>query len=179
MNLARNILITLGVLIAVFVGGAYVLPDEVTVSRSKRINAPATTVFALVNDLKEHRQWSPWSKLDPDMKQIYSGPVSGKGQKVSWKSDNPKVGTGSQEIIRSIAPRAVETRLDFGEMGTATAVINIVEKNGKSLVTWSFHTKLSSNPTERWMGLFFDSYIGGQYEKGLGNLKALAENKPS
>lgn len=175
MNTFRNILIGFAVLIAIFVGGAYVLPGTARVSRSIEINAPATKIFALVNDLKKTRDWSPWAKIDPKMKQTFTGPDAGVGQKFTWQSDDPNVGNGSQEITKSVPPGKVETKLDFGENGTAEAAINIVESNGVSRVTWSFKTELGSNPVMRWLGLMFDGWIGKEYEKGLNSLKQLAE----
>jgi hypothetical protein len=40
--------------------------------------------------------------------------------------------------------------------------------------TWGLKSLLR-NPLERWMGLFYDREFGGDLEKGLGKLKAIAE----
>ena len=57
----------------------------------------------------------------------------------------------------------------------AVANFELVESDGKTAVTWGFETDLGSNPMARWMGLMMDSWVGGDYEAGLSNLKALVE----
>ena len=153
---------------------AFALPREITVSRSITINAPASKIFPLVNDLRKH-SWSPWVQLDPNAKFAYSGPTQGKGQKVNWQSDRDDVGTGSQTITASETNKLIETALDFGKHDTATAGFDLEEGGNKTNVTWRFKTDAGNNPVMRWMGLMFDTWIGENYEKGLANLKELAE----
>lgn len=153
---------------------AFALPREITVSRAIAINAPAGKIFPLVNDLRKH-SWSPWVQLDPNAKFSYSGPAQGKGQKVNWQSERQDVGTGSQEITASETDKLIETALDFGEHGTATAGFDFQQDGATTNVTWRFKTDAGNNPIKRWMGLMFDTWIGESYEKGLANLKELAE----
>ena len=160
--------------VVVLVLVAFALPREINVSRSITINAPASNVFPLVNDLRKHN-WSPWVKLDPKAKFSYSGPAQGEGQKVNWESERDDVGIGSQTITKSEANKLIETALDFGEHGTATAGFDFKEDGGKTHVTWRFKTDAGNNPVMRWMGLMFDTWIGENYEKGLANLKSVAE----
>ena len=102
--------------VLLFVVVAFFLPREVAVSREALINAPPEKVFAYVNDLKKFNEWSPWATRDPNMKQTYSGPASGVGQKVAWQSDHDQVGSGTQEIVASDPNKSVKTALDFGDM---------------------------------------------------------------
>ena len=164
--------------IALFIIVGLFLPREVSVSREALINAPPEKVFAYINDLKKFNEWSPWAKRDPNMKQTFSGPASGVGQKVAWSSDHDQVGSGTQEIVESAAPSLVRTKLDFGDMGSADASFNLEGLDGGSRITWGFTTDLGGNPMMRWMGLMFDSWIGADYEAGLAALKELAE-KPA
>ncbi len=55
------------VLAIVLIGGAYLLPREVSVARSVQIDAPAEAIFPHVNSLKAAAQWSPWLDRDPDV----------------------------------------------------------------------------------------------------------------
>ena len=153
---------------------AFALPREITVSRSVAINTTVDKIFPLVNDLRKH-SWSPWVQLDPDAKFSYSGPPRGKGQKVSWQSQRQDVGTGSQTITKSETNKLIETALDFSDQGTATAGFDFKPEGKQTNVTWRFKTDAGNNPVMRWMGLMFDSWIGENYEKGLANLKKLAE----
>ena len=70
----------------------------------------------------------------------------------------------------------VETALDFGDQGTATATFDLEPEGSETKVTWGFSTDLGFNPVARYFGLMFDSWIGADYEAGLANLKALVED---
>jgi len=181
MRLIRNILFSIVILIVVFLAGAYVLPAKVSVSRDIVINAPVASVFPHVNDLRKFQQWSPWAVIDTDMKVVYSGAETGKGQIMAWTSKDPNVGSGSQKITHVVVNELVETKLDFGEMGFATAAWHLQSKNTDkgdgTQVSWSFHTDLGGNPLNRWMGLLFDSWIGKDYDKGLNMLKEIVEKE--
>ena len=165
----------LGALVFVFVIVGMLLPREITVSRSIEIAAPADTIFPHVNSMKATEEWSPWLALDPDNKLTYSGPDAGVGAKLEWASDDPQVGAGSQEIMVSMPSEKVQTALDFGDMGTATAEFRLEEEAGLTKVTWDLKTDMGAGPMGRWMGLMMDKWVGADYEKGLSNLKGLVE----
>jgi uncharacterized protein YndB with AHSA1/START domain len=166
--------ILLPVLFAVFIGGAYVLPADVSVRRSIVVDAPPAKVFPLVNDLKAFSQWSPWSAADPKLSVTFAGPDAGAGQSMTWASDNPNVGKGTQTITASEPDRRVSSALDFGDMGKATAYFELAAEGAGTKVTWGLDTIMNS-PFERWLGLWLDGAIGAEYERGLVRLKALAE----
>ena len=163
------------VLAVVFFGGAFLLPKDISVARSIDINAPASDVFPHVNSLKATQGWSPWLERDPNVALTYDGPDEGVGAKMAWASDQPDVGTGSQEIILSDPDKQVVTALDFGPMGTATATFDLAGAGDTTTVTWGLDTDAGNSPMMRWMGLMMDSMVGGDYETGLANLKALVE----
>ena len=162
-------------LVVVFVVGGFLLPREVSVARSITIDAPPEEVFPHLNSLKAFNDWSPWTGRDPDMVPEFSGPDEGVGAVMAWESEQRDVGSGKQEITASVPDERVETALDFGDMGTAEAAFDLVPVDGGTEVTWSFTGDMGSNPVGRWMGLMMDSWVGGDYETGLGNLKARVE----
>lgn len=166
--------ILLPVLFAVFIGGAYVLPADVSVRRSIVVDAPPAKVFPLVNDLKAFSQWSPWSAADPKLSVTFAGPDAGAGQSMTWVSDKPEVGKGTQTITASEPDRRVSSALDFGDMGKAAAFFDLAPEGAGTKVTWGLDTTMNS-PFERWLGLWLDGAIGAEYERGLVRLKALAE----
>lgn len=163
------------VLAVVFVGGAYLLPREVNVARSIEVDAPADQVFPLVNSMKATESWSPWLDRDPNVKLTYTGPDAGVGNKLQWASKDPQVGNGTQEIVVSEENALVKTALDFGDMGLAEAQFILEGSGDKTDVTWTLSTDMGMNPMMRWMGLMMDGWVGADYEKGLANLKAVAE----
>ena len=163
------------VLAVVFFGGAFLLPKEVTVERSIAINAPPADIFPHLNSLKAAGEWSLWLERDPEVQLTYSGPEAGVGAKLAWASDDPQVGNGTQEITLSEPDKRIETALDFGPMGQALAHFDLEEIGGATNVTWGLESDMGNNPTWRWMGLMMDDWVGGDYETGLANLKALVE----
>ncbi len=177
MRFVRRLFLLFIALIIVLVAVSYLLPRHVSVARSITINAAPEAVFPLVNSLQAGQAWSPWLSRDPEAKLVYSGPDSGIGNTLEWSSDHPNVGNGKQVITASEAPKRVETDLDFGEeMGTAKAAFVLEPAGSGTLITWSLDTDMGMSPMGRWLGLMMDGWIGADYEKGLANLKSLAES---
>jgi len=170
----RIIAIVIAVL-AVLVGTAYLLPREVTVARTVTIDADPGAIFPYINSLKATQQWSPWLERDPNVALTYTGPDAGVGASMVWSSDNPQVGEGSQKITTSVADERVETALDFGAMGTATAMFLLDAQGGATDVTWTLVTDMGNSPIRRWMGVMMDRWVGQDYENGLANLKYVVE----
>jgi len=162
-------------LVVIVIGGAYLLPGEAVVQRQIVISAPPDKVFAIAGHMRRFNEWSPWADLDPATEYTFEGPETGTGQKMTWRSANPDVGSGSQTIISFEDNRRTVTELDFGGMGKARASLELAPVGGNTAVTWGFKTELNGI-MERWLGLMFDRWIGADYEKGLLRLKAAAEN---
>ena len=101
------------------VGGSFLLPATVTVSRSIDIAAPPEKIFAIVSDLRRFNEFSPWAELDPEAQYVFEGPEVGVGQIMKWTSED--LGNGSQTITELRPPSHVASALDFGEMGRSTA----------------------------------------------------------
>ena len=167
------------VLLIVFVAG-FVLPSQVHVERSLLIDAPPAKIFPLVSDLNKWDAWSPWAEMDPNAEMTISG--TGVGQTMKWHSEDPKVGNGSQQVIRLDPPHQMVTHLDFGQQGNADASLTLVPKTGGTLVSWSFDSDVRAGvsplaqPISTYVGFLMDSLMGPEYEAGLNNLKQLAES---
>lgn len=175
--LKKVLLFAVGLLVLLAVIGL-LLPAQSHVERSVVIDAPADTVFPLINNFHEFNRWSPWAKKDPDTQYRFEGPDSGTGAKMSWSSENPQVGKGSQEIVESEPNERVATGLDFGDMGTAQAAFTLEPAGDGVKVTWGFDVEHGMNPVNRYMGLLMDRWVGADYEAGLADLKELAESLP-
>lgn len=152
-------------------------PDEFKVSRSATMNAPASEIFAQVNNLQNWKAWSPWEKLDPNATSNFEGPDAGVGAKMSW-AGNMDVGVGSMTIAES-SPDFIRFDMDFKEpmAGQSTAEFAFKDVSGQTEVTWSMHGK--NNFMGKVASLIFDceKMVGDQFEKGLANLKTLVETK--
>ena len=172
----KAIVWVLAALVVIFIGGGYLLPNEVTIQRQTVINAPQEKVFALVDGYKRFNEWSPWAELDPNTKYTFEGPDSGVGAKMSWASNNPNVGAGTQMITEYVPNSHVAVDLDFGAMGKSQSYWDLKPEGTGTTVTWGFKMKLDGM-MDRWFGLLMDRFIGPDYEKGLAKVKALAEKE--
>ncbi|MEM1235846.1 MAG: SRPBCC family protein [Pseudomonadota bacterium] len=176
MRLLKNIVLGLLGLVVLVALGSFLLPRVVTVERTVTIDAPASSVFPLVNSMQRTVEWSPWLEKDPNVVNTFSGPDSGVGNKMAWASDQPDVGNGTQEIVESVENQKVTTALDFGAQGLATAEFLLNDSGTGTDVTWTLITDTGFNPMARIFGTMLDGFIGPDYEKGLANLKAVAES---
>ena len=97
--------------IVLALAGGFLMPRYRTVSRSVEIAAPAPEVFALVGDLRQFNEWSPWFEKDPAASYTFTGPTDGVGQTFHWQSDKPDVGSGSMTIA-ALAERQAKLLLE-------------------------------------------------------------------
>lgn len=166
------LLIILLVIISLF------LPGKVHVERTAVINAEPSVIYDQVNGLKNWPNWAPWFKLDPNMQVMYDGPESGTGASYSWRG-NKKVGEGKLTITESHPAEHVGMRMDFKGQGSATADFNFERADGGTKVTWGMNSDMGMNPIGKYLGLFMDQMVGGDFEKGLESLKKISESSSS
>lgn len=172
----KTISIALAVVIAAILVLAATRPDSFRVERSSSIKAGPEKIFALINDLHQWEAWSPWEKIDPQLKRTYEGAASGKGAAYGW-SGNKDVGAGRMEIVDTAAPSRVLLKLDFSAPFEAHNMVEFtLERQGDATrVTQAMYGP--SPFVSKLMGLVFsmDKMVGGKFEEGLANLKAIAE----
>jgi len=178
VGLFTKIVVVIVVIVALLAGIGMLLPRQVHVERSIVIDAPAATVYVLIDGFKQFHKWSPWAALDPNAKYSWEGPAYGVGAKQSWVGDPKKVGSGSQEIIEVKPYEMVKSHLDFGKQGVATAQFTLSPEATGTKVTWGLDSDMGAGPIGRYFGLMMDRMIGADYEKGLAGLKTLAESLP-
>ena len=170
------ILIGLVALIVILLTIASTRSDNFRITRSATLNTTPEKAFAQVNELKKWEAWSPWQKMDPNMKQTYEGPAAGTGASQAWTGNN-KVGEGKMTIIESKPSESVKFRLEFIKPFAATNIAEFTFKaeGNQTKVTWSMDGK--SNIVFKLMGLFMDcdQMIGKDFEAGLAQLKAVVE----
>lgn len=151
-------------------------PDSFRIERTAGIKAPPEKIFALINDLHQWTAWSPWEKIDPALKRTYGGAASGKGATYAWEG-NSKVGSGSMEIMETVPSSRITIKLDFAKPLEAhnTAEFRLERAGDATTVTWAMFGP--SPYLSKVMGLVFsmESMVGGSFEQGLANLKAIAE----
>lgn len=176
MGFLKKFIYSIGALIVGFAVIGLLLPSQATVERSITIDASRATVFALLNDFHQVNKWSPWIEDDPNARIEISGPKRGVGATVTW--DGHVIGQGSQTIIESTPYERVVGALDFGDQGEATTVFELRDADDGTEVVWAFNMEFGFNLIGRYIGLLLGGAIGDDYEKGLANLKSMAEGLP-
>ena len=153
-------------------------PDSFRIQRSVSIKAPPQKIFPLINDLKAWAGWSPYEKKDPAMQRSFGPITAGKGATYEWAGDK-NVGQGRMEILEAQPSNKVLIKLDFIKPFEAhnMAEFTLEPKGDTTLATWAIYGP--SAYITKVMGLFFnmDTMIGKDFEAGLADLKAAAENQ--
>lgn len=178
MKFIKIILLTLVFLVATAATIGFLSPSHVRVERSLVMKAPREIVFTQVNILKNWKKWSPWYQMDSAMKMEYSKIPAGPGAGYKWSSTNEKVGSGDMTITFSTQD-SITTAMNFMEHGIARAKFVFTKKDSSTKVTWTMDSDMGMNPIGRIFGLFMDKMLGPDFEKGLSNLKQVAEAVPT
>ncbi len=154
-------------------------PDTFKIARSAVFDAPPERIYPEINDFHNWEKWSPWAKLDPDQKTSYGGSPLGAGAVLAW-SGNKKVGVGKMTIKESSQNERVRIRLEFSKPMQAVNDVQfdlkpISETRTEVLWTMSGRNEFMAKAMCAFMNM--DKMVGGQFEQGLANLKAIVETK--
>ena len=145
------------------------------VARSTLIAAPAEAILPEIADLRRHELWSPFARPDGKTVGVYGG-APGPGQSYSFSG-----GRSGQGRIRIDAVRPDRVVMTLAMLkpvkATNTVEFSLQPRRDGVEVTWAM-----SGPQTligRLLGLFVDceSLCGAQFERGLADLKTLAEGR--
>jgi len=164
-------------LVAVVCAAAATKPDIFRVHRVARVQAPAEKIFPFIDNFHRWSAWSPYEKLDPAMKRIYSGPASGQGAVYEWASDG-KAGAGRMQIVESAPASSVRIQLDFIKPfeGHHVAEFTLRRQGESTEVTWAMQGPAPFFSKLMQVFINMDKMIGKDFETGLAKLKSLAES---
>ena len=171
-----TIAIVIAVLIILFLGYVARKPGFHQVTRKISIAATPEKVFPHINDLRAWEPWSPFEKKDPAIKRTYSGATAGKGSIYDFEGNN-QVGSGRIEIQDTTAPSKLVITLDMIKplAGHNVITFTLDAHGNNTTVTWDMQGK-TPFVGKIFHTLFnFDKMLGGEFEKGLADLKSLAE----
>jgi hypothetical protein len=170
------IVIVLAVGVAGVVGYAAVTqPDTFRVERAMKIDAPPEKLVGILSDLRRGAEWSPYEKKDPAMKKTFSGPASGPGARLEWDG-NGHVGAGSLTVA-DVTPSRVTLNLAMTRPMNANNVVEyaFAPQGNATSMTWAMHGPMPLISKVICVFMDFDKMIGADMERGLKDLKALAE----
>jgi uncharacterized protein YndB with AHSA1/START domain len=162
-----------GVFIVILVIVVTMQPSEAHLEKSIVINAPSATIFPYVSNLKKFNEWSPWDKMDPDVKHTYEGTEGTVGSKMNW--NGPKTDTGSMWVEEIDPDKSVKMGLQFGNFDAKYHCKFILSPEGTSTkVTWTYDGP-NDGLTGKALWVFMGTLLGTQFQDGLKDLKAMVE----
>lgn len=172
----KKILRIVLVLVIGFLIYASTRPDTFHVERTGVINAPAETVYGHIVNFHDWQAWSPWEKLDPNMKKTFGGADGTVGATYAWVG-NDKVGEGRMTITELTAVSKVGMSLEFLKPFKAsnTATFTLAPEGNGTKVTWAMDGKNDLMAKVMCIFMDMDKMVGGDFEKGLVSLKAVSE----
>lgn len=177
MSTLSIVLLVLVGLIALVLVLASMKPDRFKVERSATMNASPDRIFPLVNNFHEWAGWSPWEKLDPNLKRSYSGADAGVGAQYAW--EGTKAGTGSMDIFSSQPSSAIDINLKFEKPFKAhsIAMFRFVPEGNATRVIWTMEGPNIFIGKVMSVFMSMDEMNGRNFDKGLAAMKEIAERK--
>jgi hypothetical protein len=175
----KKILIGLAIVVVALVVIIALQSSTYHVERSAMMNAPAPVIFAQVNDFHKWNAWSPWAKLDPAMKQTFDGAPAGNGAGYAWVG-NSEVGEGRMTITESHPSDLIKIKLEFIKPFAANSntVFTFKPEGNQTRVTWAMDGDKNFIAKAFHLFMNIDKMVGGDFEKGLAQMKSVAEAAP-
>lgn len=150
-------------------------PDSFRVQRTASIQAPPEKIFSHINDLRGFNAWNPYEKKDATPKGSYGEVAIGQG--ATYEFHGKDVGRGRLEIIDSRPASEVRMKLDMLEPFEAHNIVELtLRPDGEATrVTWAIQGPVPYLAKIAHLFFDMDRMIGQDFERGLADLKALAE----
>lgn len=172
----KKIVLVLVIAVGLLLAYAATRPDTFHIERTATIKAPPDKIFPMINNFHSWAAWSPYESLDPAMKKSFSGADSGQGAVYEWEG-NSRAGKGRTEIVESVPTSKVRIKLDMIKPieGHNDVEFKLQPNGDTTNVTWgmSGHSSLLVKTVGIFMNM--DKAVGDEFEKGLSNLKTIAE----
>lgn len=168
--------IILGIIAALLIAGLFISKD-LKATKEITINKPVGEVFNYIKYLKNQHNYSKWARLDPDMKNEYSG-TDGQAGFINHWVGNKKVGEGEQEITAIEEGKALHTNLrfikPFKSFAKAKMTTEAIDANS-TRVSWGFESKMSYPMNIMCLFVNMSETVGKDFSTGLANLKEVME----
>jgi uncharacterized protein YndB with AHSA1/START domain len=173
--MTRKIAIGAAVLVALLAAVVALQPAEFAIERSEHIAAPPEVVYPHIASLRAMDAWSPWVKMDQRIQIAHEGPESGVGAIEAWTG--PHTGTGRMTITSARPNQEVEIALEFFEPMPSRnlARFTLAPEDGGTRVTWRMEGTNTFVGKAASLVMNMEQMIGGNFERGLADLKKLAE----
>ncbi|WP_314148375.1 SRPBCC family protein [uncultured Leifsonia sp.] len=149
------------------------MADTVIVERTERILATPERLLPMIANLPRWIEWSPWEGTDPGMNREYGGESGTVGSTYSWEG-NRKAGAGSMRVT-AVDPDGVGIALRFTRpFRSASDIRFVLEQEGTDATRVIWRMESPKTFFSRFFNL--DTLVGPDFEKGLRQLKQVAES---
>lgn len=170
----KKILLGLAALLVILVVVVAMQPAEFKVERSTVIAASPAIVHAHVDDFTKWQHWSPWAKMDPEADVTLSENPRGEGASYAWTGG--KTGEGIMTITES-TPEHIALDLNFLKPFKAENKVTFAFApiHGGTHITWVMTGRNGFLGKAMTLFMDVDEMVGGDFEKGLQDIKRLSE----
>ncbi len=176
MKILKKILVVLSALIVLVAIIGWVLPGQLHVEKSLTMSAPVSNIYDQINILKNWENWSPWKKMDPELKMTFNEIPAGVGASYSWLG--PNSGEGTITITDCKTNEMILTSLEFKDQGLSSSVFRLEPDGNGTKVTWAFDTDIGMNPFKRVFWVIGKSMMESAFETGLNGIREMASKAP-
>ncbi len=160
-----RLLILAGLLVLGWLIIPFILPETMTVRHSVRINAPASTVYAQLNDFRNWEYWSAWN-IEKEMPEpLFNNGGFGRGGAAVWQAPGETGFLQRFTITRSEPHRLIEVAMDYTNTAFCVSRIELSVSEEGTLVSWALGIK-----SEGWKTLFFRMNATKTLKKSSANL---------
>lgn len=168
------------VLVGVVVG--LFLPSYRSYSHTVETNRPINVVFDLLNGFQRFNDWNNMRILDPAVQMTLSGPASGVGARLEFRSTNPRIGEGSWELIESVPGERITFRVEDPRMGHNKTMRFTFDRTGRNLrnveITQRYRVEYGFNLIGRYAGIYVASNVGKSIQLSLRRLNNFIATVP-
>ncbi len=127
----NTILIIIGIVSAIILIAAAILPKKTTIIADILIEKSVSTVFDYVKFQNNQHNYNKWVMADPNAEFKNTGTDATVGFKLYWNSKNNNVGEGEQEIIEIVDQQKIVNEIRFIRpfSGTSLSTMSLNENN--------------------------------------------------
>jgi uncharacterized protein YndB with AHSA1/START domain len=146
--------------------------------RSGVIKASPEKIFPYLVDFRKGHEWSPYEKIDLNMKKTFSGPEMQVGSVMEFDG-NRDAGSGKLEILKIVPNESVEIRLTMIKpfKGENIVVYKLTPQADGTLFTWTMSG--DGGFMGKLLNFFVDceKMVADQFSAGINNLKEVIESQ--
>lgn len=174
----KKIILGLVAALVLFLGYVATRDGHFRYERSGVINAPAEKIFPYLSQFKLGSEWSPYEKIDPDMKKTFTGTDGQVGAVMEFEG-NSDAGAGKLEMLKIVPNQAVDIKLTMLKPFHAENLVEyrLSQEAGGTRFTWGMSG--DGGFMGKLLNVLIDceKMIADQFSEGINNLKTLIEAK--